>query len=768
MRLSSLAIILFLSGQAKAATISSHHCDQSGSKAVCRIQLEGTVDENDRLFLSRVHDRDLLTYQGVVVGSTGKFLGKDFHAGFFPRVYPLSSLHGEKSPLLILEASAGLLNSPGIPVSAKVKVIDANYPLWKILGPPILKFTSFCLLIALAMYQLSSLRFRTTDGWIYPRDELRWMLGSFTSYLLLRHEVSELFVPLLWSQSTHIFAQRASISVALWALTLLLLNGRYSDRSCIERTRQRGSHKTLSRLADFALLLSLFLLSAFPGMNPREATSLLALPLIPLIYALGRCLQDMEWQRVFKRSSKTPLTFHLCMMLVPVGALTVETLAVFGGKGDQLPLEVTAWAVLLFSGLRIRSFMVGRERSRLLATDCRLILMQHARGSARLQALCEFVGDEWGAARISVISVEDEAGLVLASAGPEAIPHEQREDSRRLGPFLRRVCKQGQMLYAPVAEELGKDLQSQGLKHSSLAIPLSQESKVRAVVCMMADEGERIPPNDAGQLELLVETLTLEILSAVAQHVAENRNLHLLNIARRADALAVEHLDHWGHFHQSKEPETRVVLGGDCIPASPFLEQLKTSPVFGKTWAAYRAEVRSVWTAIATSYEFIPKDNRDDFWVISPKQFRNPLLQELGAERVAILIATALRKHTRAISSKQAYSALGYCGVRLACSTVNLRQSSWHGSAVEIDSDQFSLLLELRQRAIPGTILFHGPGETLSAENRNAFSCLTRPWFEVSNRKICSILHAAADKKEVRKIESQALEKVRAFSRKAA
>jgi|GEM_PF-5456792 len=768
MRLSLSFALLLLSLNASAATMSSHQCDVSGNKATCRIQLEGIVNENDRLYLSRVHDRDVVRFRGQEIGSTGNFLGKDFHAGFFPRVYPLASLKGEMSPILLLEAGAGLVNTPGIPATAKVKIIDSNYPVWKILGPPLTKVLSFSLLIALVLYQLSCLRFRTNDGWIYPRDELRWLLGSLSSYLLLRHEVSELFMPLLWSQNAHLFAQRVSISIALWSLTLLLLNGRYSDRSCIEKTRQLGAHKSLSRIADLSLFLSLALLFISPQMAQRDATTLLAIPLIPLLYALGRSLQDMEWQRVFKRSSRSPLMFHLSMMILPLGVLACETIAVWGGRGDQLLLEIAAWAVLLSSGLRIHSFMLGRERSRELASDCRQILMQHAHGSARLQALCEFVSDEWGAARISVISVEDELGFVLASAGPEAIPPDQREDSRRLGPFLRRVCKQGQMLYAPVAEELGKDLQSQGLKHSSLAIPLSQETKVRAVVCMMADEGERIPPNDAGQLDLLVETLSLEILSAVAQHVAENRNLHLLSIARRADALAVEHLDHWGHFHQSKEPETRVVLGGDCVSAGPFQDQLKASPVFGRIWAAYRAEIRSVWTAIATSYEFIPKDNRDDFWVISPKEFRNPLLQELGAERVALLTATALRKHTRAISSKETYAALGYCGVRLACSTVNLRQSSWHGSAVEIDSDQFALLLELRQRATPGSILFHGDSLVLNAKNQNAFNCLARQWTEMANRKICSILHAAADKKEVRKIESQALEKVRAFLRKAA
>lgn len=769
MRLSLLLPLLLAAPSAgQAATMLRHQCEASGAEATCRIELQGAVGENDRLFLSHVHDRDVLSFNGRLLDSTGTFLGRPFHAGFFPRIYSLASIRGHISPVLTLHVTGGLSRPPGIPKWAKVKVVDSHYPLWKILGPPLLSVLSFALLVALTFRLLLWLRQRTTDGWVYPREELRWFLGSLSAYLMLRHEVSEIFVPLVWSAHGHLFAQRIAVLVALWSLTHLLLTGRFSDRSCIERGRARGAHKPFARLADFSLLLSLSLLAFFPAMPERSATSLLALPLIPLLYSLGLALRELEWMRVLKRSGKSPFLFHLSLMALPLGALVAQTRAVRGGNGTQYFLEAASWAVILLCGLRMRSFMSGKERSRQLAADCRFLLLQHSHGSARLQALCDFVGEEWGAARISVISVDSEAGLVLASSGPEAIPLEQRTDSKRLGPFLRRVCKQGQMLYAPVAEELGKDLQSQGLKHSSLAIPLSQEAKVRAVVCMMADEGERIPPNDAAQLEMLVETLSLEILSAVAQYVAENRNQHLLSIARSADALAVENLDHWGKFHHSKDTETRVVLGGDCVPAGPFLDQLRKSPTFGKIWQAYRAELRSLWTAIATSYEFIPKDNRDDFWVISPREFRNPLLQSLGAERVAMLLASALEKHARLISSRECFLPLGYCGVRLVGGTVSLRQSTWHGSAIEIDSDDFSLLLNLRSLALPGTVLFHGNAVQLSAESPQAFLCRARPWTELENKQIFSILSAATDKKEMKKIESLALEKLRALSRKAA
>jgi hypothetical protein len=764
----ALLALLLLPAPARAAGVAGYDCTHNGSRASCRIRIEGEVQPGDRLFLSRVHDRDTLTYQGRTLGATGSFVGRDFHAGFFPRVYSLDPLAGVRSPVLTLEVEGGLMHAAGIPGSARVKVIDGTYPLRRILGPAVFQLASFFFLAGLCFYLFAWARRKNGDGWLYPPDELRWFLGGLGVFLLLSHEVSGLLVPLVWSARLHLLSQRMALLVALWSGTILLLGGRFSDRSCIERGRTRVPLRSLRRLAHAGLLLPLAALAFVPDLGERTLSLLLAAPLVPMLLAQARAARNLEWRRVLKRSSLAPLLFHLALLAFPAGLALTVARTWLGGAGDQRPLEIAGWCLVLLAGLRMRSYARAGEKSRELAWECRDLMLDHAGARQRLQVLCDFVADEWGAARVSVISVDTDVGFVLTSAGPEAIPDAGRAEPRRLGPFLRRVCKQAQMLYAPVAEELGQDLRSQGLKHSSLAIPLSQERQVRAVVCMMADEGERIPPGDAGQLELFVETLSLEILSAVGQQVSDNRTSHLLEIARTADALAVENLDHWGHFRESKEAATRVVLGGDSIAAGPFFDQLRKSPVLGRVWAAYRAETRSVWTAVAAAFEFIPKDNRDDFWVISPRTFRNPLLRDLGPERAAVLLASVLERHARSIAAKDGYAVLGYCGVRLAGGAVNLRRSSWHGSAVEIDSDEFGLLLDLRGRAHPGTILFVGDAPALAAPGEGGFHCRFRPWDGIPGRQIFSILWAAADKKEVRKLESQALEKARGLSRKAA
>lgn len=764
-----LLLSLVWAHSSQAAQVASRNCDILEARAVCQIRIEGSIAEGDMLFLSRVHDRDELWFGNRKIGSTGSFLGRPFHAGFFPRVYSLSELRGVASPILTLKTEGGLTHRPGIPGSATVKVINESYPLRAILGASILQILSFAFLVWVCAFLFRNPGDRMEDGWKYPSEESRWFTGSLCTYLLLRHEVSELLVPLAWSATSHLFAQRLSVFTMLWSLTLLLINGRFSDRSCIDRSPAHPwNHRPAILLANSAFITGLTILASF-RLSETEATSLMALPALPLTYALGKSIEGFEWQRVLKRSSWSPFAFHLSLIVLAAGMFGSLFRTMVGqGAGAQQMLESGAWLCLFASGLRARSALQLHEQSLLLAHECRNILVNHSLGSARLQAFCDFVEEEWGAARVSVISVEDDSGLVLASSGPDAIPADQRADPRRLGPFLRRVCKQGQMLYAPVAEELGQDLQNQGLKHSSLAIPLSQENKVRAVVCMMADEGERIPPNDATQLHRLVDTLSLEILTGVSQHVAEDWSHHLMSIARQADALAVEDLDHWGHFRQKRESGTRVVLGGDCIPAGPFLDQLRKSPTFSRLWQAYRTELRSAWTAIAAAYEFIPKDNRDDFWVISPKEFRNPFLKELGPERVSILLANALERHSKALTSKDSYWPLGYCGVRLVSSPVKLRNSKWHKSAVEIDSDDFSLLLDLRQKAQPGTVLFFGESSHVSETADPIFHCKSRTSMDPGEGKMHSILQVSADKKELRKIEAQALDQARFRSRRAA
>jgi hypothetical protein len=614
------------------------------------------------------------------------------------------------------------------------------------------------LLLALSAFAISCIRRATIDGWMYPVEEMRWFFGSLCSFLILRSGYSHVFVPSLWSAAFHESATRLCLSTSLWCLSGLLLNVRFNDRSCVERGlyRRPGPHyRVLSALA--------FALSMIAVLPPLEAgyRGIVAIHSLPLLLSLQASMRSLEWKRVLKRSGASPLVFHFSLLALAAAAAAFPLLSVALSFTAGF-LSGMGWLALLLGAWRMHRYFKAQRRSLLLMKECRELLLGHARADSRLHALCEFIEDEWAAARVSVISVEGQLGLVIASAGPEAIPDVQHSRARKLGPFLRRVCREGHILYAPVAEELGQDLQKEGLKHSSLAIPLRQQGRVRAVLCMMADEGERIPPIDATVLELLSSDLSLEILSAVAQHVAEKKCEHLLSIARQADGLAVEHLDDWGHLHYSEKEESRFLVGAthEAVTALASFSALR------KAQSEFSRELRAVWHALALAFEFVPREIKEDFWVLSPKEFRSPYLRSLGAESVSILLALALDRHARALAAKEGFLLLAQPAVKIAVGAVKLHLVSYgaqENGAYETDARDFERLRRLRDRAgNSGPLLLGTPSPSEGFQARS----VSRGREE--EIEYCSILSAFADKKETRKIENKALEIAREHLRKAA
>ncbi|MGE3260811.1 MAG: GAF domain-containing protein [Bacteriovoracia bacterium] len=769
MRLSLLLLLFPL--PLFASTVSDVRCQQTAERAsLCQIQLQGEVQEGERLFITNVRESDQLFWENTRLGGTGVLFDQHFFAGFLPRLYSLQPIQGKISPILSVRATAIFDREASIPVGAKVRVVDARYPVTKVLAPLYWPLASFLFLVFAWVYLVSYLRQQTIDGWIYPRQELRWFFGGLSAYLLLSHEVSRLFVPLTWSVDLHLFAQRLALFVCAWSHAALVMGGRFSDRSCVERGLTRAEAPWLNRIFTGCFLVSLGALAYAPDIRYAHFYFLLAFQASLLAYSTFVAIAGTEWKRILKRSGTSPLLFHFSLLLFPFALLAFSTgryLSLFDGQR----IFVAAASFVLAAGVwRLHRFHYVRQRSLQLAAECREVLQGFVHGERRLHALCEFIESEWGAARVSVISVENSQGLVLASAGPDAISPENRAEPRKLGPFLRRVCKEGHILYAPVAEELGKDLQEKGLRHSSLALPLTQEGRVRVVLCIMADEGERIHPLDATLMELLTESLGLEILSAVGQHIAEEKNERLMAISRNSGGLAVEHMDGWGHLHFNKSEEVRYLVGAEALAEPKFSRQVQRSSSLNKLLRGFELELRSIWTGLAESCEFLPKDVNGDFWVLSPREFRQPFLQKLGAERVALLLAHALERAARTLAAKPGYLPLGITSPKVIVGGTKLRFVSY-GTAetgnVETDAADFSLLQRLREEAPRGSLLFWGdnPAKRLTDERFDCKTQITRA-FELD--RLFSVIGVHSDKKELRKLEARALEQARLYLKRAA
>lgn len=760
MHLKLLAVLLFFAlnaTMAQASSLASIKCEpKENGRSICEIRLEGTVEPGERLFLPVAEDTDTLLHGDKLLGSTGYLLKYPYAAPFFPRVYSLQPLHGLNNPVLTLETQSYF--EPSAKPFQKAKVIPATFSLRKAYLPFFLRTLGFALLLVLSGFVITCIRRTTIDGWMYPVEEMRWFFGSLCSFLILHSDYSHVLVPGVWSAGFHLAVTKVCLAVSLWCLSSLLLHVRFNDRSCVERGLYRRPAASRHRaLSGIALVISLAAIAP-----PFRAGYLwiAAAHALPLILNLHASIRSLEWKRVLKRSGSSPLLFHFSLLAFAGAAALFPLLAFLTFTAKFL--AALAWAVLVLGAWRMHRYFKAQRRSRALVKECREFLLGHARADGRLHALCDFIEDEWAAARVSVISVENHLGLVIASAGPEAIPNVQHSRARKLGPFLRRVCREGHILYAPVAEELGADLQNEGLKHSSLAIPLRQQGRVRAVLCMMADEGERIPPIDATVLELLTADLSLEILSAVAQHVAEKKCEHLLAIARQADGVAVEHLDDWGHLHYHEKEENRFLVGAKLEPVTT---QMGSSAI-KKAQGEFTRELRAIWHALALSFEFVPREIKEDFWVLSPKEFRNPYLRSMGVEKVSLQLALALDRHARALAAKEGFLLLAQPATKIVAGAAKLHLVSYGAQekgAYEIDALDFERVRRLRDRAGSAGPVLVGPVTDLASLQARFI-----PMGREEEIEYFSILSVFADKKEIRKIENKALETARESLRKAA
>lgn len=755
---SLLCLLAFFAVPAMASSVRSVNCQAQSGGTICKIQLDGEITAGEKLFIPLAQDADRLFFQEHQLGSTGHVLSSSYAAAFLPRVYSLQPIQGEKSAELTLDSTHFFASSSADP--AKIKIIPSDYPLRRVYGKALLKFLGFFVVMLLASFVILRIRRTTIDGWTYPIEELRWFFGSLFVYMLLSSVFSHLPVPAIWSANFHEKCQRLALAVNLWSLSALILGVRFNDRSCVERGIYRRPHPSYSLVSDFALLFALF---ACISQKTQLHAASLGVQAVPMLLALSLSIRSLEWRRVWKRSGFSPLLFQFTLMASGVAAIILSILVSARVLENPGAFRVFGFLVLLCGAWRMHRFLAAKKRSAELVRECRATLLRHSRGHDRLLALCEFVEDEWAAARVSIISVQGQFGLVIASAGPDAIPESHHPSARKLGPFLRRVCREGHILYAPVAEELGKDLQEQGMKHSSLAMPFSQQGKIGAVLCMMADEGERIPALDATVLELMAEELSLEILSAAAQYVAEKKCDSLMAIARQADGIAVEHMDDWGHLKYADKEEDRFLVGAkiEAVVGHSGASALR------KAQSEFNRELLAIWHSLALAFEFVPKEIRDDFWVLSPKEFRQPFLRELGSERAAIALAAAMDKQAKILASKESYLLLAFPPTRIVAGRVKLHLISYGAQTsggLEIDSRDLETLHRLRERAGASGPLAWG---ALDFPSNLGFACRKIKLGTEAGFGFWSILSVTADKKETRKIETKALDSARESLKKA-
>jgi hypothetical protein len=611
------------------AQVSEVHCNNlKANEWNCRVQIEGEVEENDRLLITGKIDSDHLLFGEQLLGSSGYLLDQPFSGRIFPRVYSLNPIKSQNHPSLTL-----VVKNLGLQTKApqlEARIIPPDYPWRKIYGSTALTLLTLPLWLLLMLIAVRSKK-TLSDGWHYPALESQWLVSFSLLVLALEQPWFRVTVPILWSHEAIEFLLLLSTPLLLWCATQVILRSRFRDPSALTyKARIRGP-KGWGKWNDLALVTSFFTLFFWPISN----LGLMAQAAVAVALSL-HSLARFELRKAWRRSDQGGLLLYFSLFFL---VLETATRALLEGESSGLPL-LSPWLVLgseLYRRVRNENI---RDYAQSLVKEARRKLLPLDSGQDRLLALARLLEEEWGWARVSILSVKDDEAIVLASQGTDAIDMGQWFQPRKLGPLVKRVCRERRRIYAPMAEELNGEFSDSGMKHSSLALPLSRKGSVRVVVCLMAEDNQRIPPWEAQALDMFTKNLSLEILSAVAQDEAELRASRYLSLAREKDGLSVEALNQWGLSGLTGEGEYRQAIGSLCWPAT-------SDSALGRRLFHQRSkDLWVLWHAHALAFEFIPLEQSAGYLALAPRKFSDKQLASLGPEGVASL---CLQQFSRAV-----------------------------------------------------------------------------------------------------------------------
>ena len=339
---------------------------------------------------------------------------------------------------------------------------------------------------------------KNRDGWSWDKHAQRALfVSALCSNILSLYWPEKVFLHV--ASQWWIFSGVIANAVLRWALTENILRVKFQDPFEIKRHRH-ASYK-------FTQALSLLGILSCCG-------SLLTLPWLPftqdiiLAATIAWTCSKFDWIYVLRNSPLSSTLFTFSMFSL--------------GVAQPLHIDPLSYVMIYFmlgaSFLRIRA-QLEINREAILVTKAAFASMQTmSNGAEKLDALCMLLQDEWAMARVSVVTIENKYGTLVASSGPQAL-NTNNIVPQLLGPILKRVCREAHSVYSPVAGELGKENVFHRLRHSSFAVPIFFQEKIAAVICFMAEGEEKIDQQDVRAMDMVCRQITPEILAAIISFV---------------------------------------------------------------------------------------------------------------------------------------------------------------------------------------------------------------------------------------------------------
>jgi hypothetical protein len=279
-------------------------------------------------------------------------------------------------------------------------------------------------------------------------------------------------------------------------------------------------------------------------------------------------------------------------------------------------------------------------------------------------------------------------------------------------------------------------------------VPIRQGGKWVSAITVMKESGT-FAPGVLASSDALAAEVAGEVTSALAHTVVEQQVRELEALAVSTSGILFEQRDSWGRLREISAESRRVIVSADGIRTTHLAEVSQYSPRIREVSISYKRVLYAEWMAIRTSLELISKDVRgDDFWALSPREFKDPQLRKLGAERVCLLAASLIEERCREISSLPEFRILGRPGAHVAVAAGDilfLSLGTERAKCIDVDAPIMSRLHRIRSEARPGEVLVDVGDQGLREALSDTSIFVTRKSGDPATPRAYSNLHRLPD-----------------------
>lgn len=696
-------------------------------RSVCKIQTLGSIKHGDAIFVDSIVDADK-TYVGKeLIGQTGYLFDKVFFASFIPRVYGLSKYVGAKNIVISVESYSFLQAKSGIISKGDISIVPSSSAFRIVFFSLAWRMALVSLILLLAVFATQK-KNRFNFGLQFSPLAMSVFVICGAAYCISMVKLPRAAIPWLISAENYYRLHIFVLATAVFAFTEMIRTSKLVNTFQSNENKCRFD-KVLLFVSVVAWIISLKTLFATSDFMQKHAPGHLIQGVVTLMVFIIRASSiNLRWiKSVFNPSD----LIFAATLIVAIPLMLVDAL--------QYSFFHTASSVytrpyiycLVFVMLVIRN----RELSKTLllasaaADEIRKRVEVAHDGLEKLGALCRVVAEKCIFSRVSIVQIDDNNdGILLASEGSDGLKRDL--NAVPLGTALKKVTNSGKQLYYPdvfCKADLDSTLK---LEKPCYIVPLIQNGRVVAVIALQADRHINILVQRT--IEKMIGSLLLETLAAINESSAQKNEKTMKILLAATSGIVVESLDKQGRLMGAGIKGRRIIISADGVKTTNLDECARNSKMLLSVLADYRKDLYALWLAVKDTFELITTDVRgDDLWLLSPKEFKNPVLKRLGHDKSCLLGAYFIDSAARDLASKDQYRVLGRTGAHVAVCAGEIKITPIGTNDThlyDVNSPIMSRIHRIRGAAYPGCVLLDNSDLDLVAAAKDASIFTSKPF----------------------------------------